>query len=269
MSLVLDQYLIDLYNALYKEQSEATCCIAIDLILIQYQKYIKNKYYPTKTKTAFNTALSTPMKNTFNSLARILTKPIKLYSEPTISVEVPNQSAPNKKFLVTGRTDWAVGYSSKEDGALLVALEAKQRTEFSSSKSQLLAYLAILWENRHKSGKTNIITQGFYSDGACFAFIYIDNGGSVVQSLTWDIEAEGDLDMVFSFIIAMFESALKSTPTAIPTKSGKQQNKEIQDFGDKVWSKVYSCLDKSLEVSDGSDDNMDNLSKLYKAINAG
>ena len=75
--------------------------------------------------------------------------------------------------------------------------------------------------------------------------------------------------MVFSFIVAMLESALKSTPTATPTKPGKQQDKEIQDFGDEVWSKVYNCLDKSLGVSDGSDDDMDNLSELYKAINAG
>lgn len=135
MSLVVARYLIDLHNALYEEQSEATCRIAIDLILIQCRKYIKDKYYPAKTETAFNTAPSTPVKNTFNSPARTPTKPIKLYPEPTISVEVPNRSAPNKKFLVIGRADWAVGYSSKEDGALLVALEAKQRTEFGSGES--------------------------------------------------------------------------------------------------------------------------------------
>ena len=124
-----------------------------------------------------------------------------------------------------------MGYRSKdEDGALLVALEAKQRSEFSSGESQLIAYLAILRENRRKAGKTNIITQGLYSDGVRFAFVYIDNDGTIVQSPTWDIEAEGGLSMVFSFIVAMLETALKSTPTATPTKPGKQQDKKIQDL---------------------------------------
>lgn len=140
MSLVIVRYLIDLHNALY----EATCHIVINLIFIQCQKYIKNKYYPAKTETAFNTVQLTRIKNTFNSPARTLTKPIKLYLEPIISVEVFNWSTPNKKFLVTGRADWTVGYNSKKDRKLLVALEVKQRTEFNFGESQLLAYLAIL-----------------------------------------------------------------------------------------------------------------------------
>ena len=213
------------------------------------------------------------MKDAFNLPAETPRKPIKLYTESTISVEVPSRSAPNKKLLVTGRADWAVGYSSKdEDGALLVALEAKQRSEFSSGESQLIAYLAILRENRRKAGKTNIITQGLYSDGVRFAFVYIDNDGTIVQSPTWDIEAEGGLSMVFSFIVAMLETALKSTPTATPTKPGKQQDKEIQDFDDEVWSKVYKFIDEGLRVSDDSDDDMDNtiaFSEVYNANNAG
>lgn len=152
-----------------------------------------------------------------------------------------------------------MGYSSKEeDGALLVALEAKQRSEFSSGESQLIAYLAILRANRLKAGKTNIIAQGLYSDGARFAFVCIKDDGTIVQSPTWDTQAEGGLSMVFSFIVAMLETALKSTPTATPTKPGKQQDKEIQDFDHEVLSKVNKLLEESLIISDDSDDDMDN-----------
>lgn len=152
------------------------------------------------------------------------------------------------------------------DGALLVALEAKQRSEFSSGESQLIAYLAILRGNRRKAGKTNVITQGLYSDGGRFAFVYISNDGTIVQSSTWDIGAERGLSMVFSFIVAMLETALKSTPTAIPRKPGKQQDKEIQDFDDEVWSKVYKLMDETLMVGDDSDDDMDNMIDLSEVL---
>lgn len=91
-------------------------------------------------ETAFLTAPSTPTKNASNFPAETPRKPIKLYPESNISVEVPSRSAPNKKFLVIGRADWLIGYSSKdEDGALLVALEVKQRLEFGSREAQLIA----------------------------------------------------------------------------------------------------------------------------------
>jgi hypothetical protein len=187
-------------------------------------------------------------------------KPIKLYPESTISVEIPNRSVPKSKFLVSGRADWTMGYSSKnEDGALLVAVEAKQRSEFGAGESQLIAYLAILRENRRRAGKTNIITQGFYSDGTRFGFVCIKDDGTIMQSPTWDTRAPGGLGMVFSFIVAMLETALKSTPNASPTKPGVLQDKEIHDFDNEVWSKVYTLMDESLAVDDGSDDDMEDV----------
>lgn len=156
-----------------------------------------------------------------------------------------------------------MGYSSKdEDGALLVAVEAKQRSEFSTGESQLITYLAILRENRRRAGKTNIITQGFYSDGTRFGFVCIKDDGTIVQSPTWDTQAEGGLSMVFSFIVAMLETALKSTPTATPTKPGMQQDKGTHNFDDEVWSKVYKLMDESLVVGDDSDDDMNDVIDL-------
>lgn len=186
-------------------------------------------------------------------------KPAKLYPESTISVEVPNRSVPKSRFLVSGRADWAMGYGSKdEDGALLVAVEAKQRSVFGAGESQLITYLAILRENRRRAGKTNIITQGFYSDGTRFGFVCIKDSGAIMQSPTWDTKAGGGLRMVFSFIVAMLETALKSTPT----KPGVLQDKEIHNFDDEVWSKVYALMDESLVVGDDSDDDMNDVVDL-------
>jgi hypothetical protein len=76
---------------------------------------------------------------------------------------MPNKLVPNGKILVTARADWALGYDTAGDeGTLLIAMEAKQRSEFSKGEAQLIAYLAILRENRLKARKPNIITQGFF-----------------------------------------------------------------------------------------------------------
>ncbi|MCJ1475906.1 hypothetical protein MMC13_004570 [Lambiella insularis] len=257
---ILRRNLNDLHDAFYEEQSEATCRIAIDIILIQCRKYVRLKYNPAKAETAALTTPSTPLKGALNVPTETPRKPIKLYPESTISVEVPNRSVPNSRFLVSGRADWAMGYSLKdEDGALLVAVEAKQRSEFSTGESQLITYLAILRENRRRAGKTNIITQGFYSDGTRFGFVCIKDSGAIVQSPTWDTQAVGGLSMVFSFIVAMLETALKSTPTATPTKPGVLQDKEIHNFDDEVWSKVYTSM---VVVGDDSDDDMNDVFDL-------
>jgi len=154
-------------------------------------------------------------------------------------------------------------YSSKdEDGALLVAVEAKQRSDFSTGESRLITYLAILREKRRRAGKTNIITQGFYSDGTRFEFVCIKDDGTIVQSPTWDTQAGGGLRMVFSFIVAMLETAMKSTPTATPTKPGMLRDKEIHNFDDGVWSKVCTLMDESLVVGDDSDDDMNDVFDL-------
>ena len=151
-----------------------------------------------------------------------------------------------------------MGYSSEpEDGALLVAMVAKQRSEFSTGESQLIAYLAILREYRRRAGKTNITTQGFYSDGTRFGFVCIEDDGSIRQSPTWDTQAEGGLRMVFSFIVAMLETAFRSIPTATPTTPSPLQDKEIHNFNNEVWSKIYKSMDESLAVDDSSDDMND------------
>ena len=58
--------------------------------------------------------------------------------------------------------------------------------------------------------------------------------------------------MIFSFIVAMLETALKSTSAATPSKPGVLQDKEIHNFDDEVWSKVCTSMNDSLVVDDAS-----------------
>lgn len=257
--ILAERNLRDLEDALYDEDSEATCRIVVDIILIQCRKYLRHKYQSAETShnieanVADATNPSTPKKAVVNVG---LMKRVKLFPETSLSVKMHNKLVPNGRILVTSRADWALGYSTAGDeGTLLIAIEAKQRSEFSKGEAQLIAYLAILRENRLRARKTNIITQGFYSDGSRFAFICITADGSIERSPIFEIEFEKDLKMVFNFIVTMMETAMKSTPNATPTKPGKLREKEINHFEDEVWSKVYAQMDASIVIC--SDDNME------------
>jgi hypothetical protein len=220
-------------------------------MLVQCRKYLRDKHRPAKTDA---NVPSTPTKAAVNKESMRL---VLLFPEAPLSVEMPDKSVPNGKFLVTGRADWAFGYGTDGDeGALLIAMEAKQRSEFSKGEAQLIAYLAILRENRVRAKKTNITTQGFYSDGSRFAFICITADGEIERSRTYDIEFQGELELktVFNFIVTMMETAMKSTPNATPTKPGQLQEKEVNHFKDEVWSKVFK---ESIIVSDDDDDMED------------
>jgi hypothetical protein len=65
--------------------------------------------------------------------------------------------------------------------------------------------------------------------------------------------------MVFSFIVAMLETTLKSTPNASLTKPGVPQDKETHGFDSGVWSKIYALIGENLAVGDGSDDDIEDV----------
>jgi hypothetical protein len=154
----------DFRDAFYDMDSEAICRVIIDIILIQCRKYLHNKHQPQKAShdpgaTVTNTTPSTPQKANVNTPFAEPAKRVSLFTETMMSVEVPDKSVPGGKTLVCGRADWSLGYSSLgSEGALLIAMEAKKREEFSKGEAQLITYLAILRERRRRAGKINIIT---------------------------------------------------------------------------------------------------------------
>ena len=231
-------------------------------MLVQCRKYLRHKHQSAETAYSINanvanaTNPSTPRKAVVNMPAAEPIKRVKLFPEASLSIEMRNKLIPNGKILVTGLADWALGYSTAGDeGTLLVAIEAKQRSEFSKGEAQLIAYLAILREHRLRARKTNIITQGFYSDGMRFAFICITADGIIEKSAIFEINFARELKIVFNFIVTMMETAMKSTPNVTPTKPGQLQEKEVNHYKDEVWSKIYALVEESVVMC--SDDDME------------
>jgi hypothetical protein len=131
---------------------------------------------------------------------------ISLFSEADISVDIKSQST-DELFKIQDHADWAFGYGPKRDllGTLLAAVEAKSRSEYSKGEVQLLTYLAILREKRRQAGKTNIATQGFWSDGIFYTFMSITNSGTVEQSHRYNVQTVDGLKTIFNFIISILE----------------------------------------------------------------
>lgn len=217
----------DLETARYDPDSEATSRIAIDIILVQCRKHLLQK--DTQEKSETNVADAANPSTLPNARAPV--QQVTVFPESTLSIDMPNKSVSDGIVLVAGRADQALGYSTcGRQGALLIAIAAKQRTKFAEGEDQLLAYLAILRESRLReqktNQKTNIATQGFYSDGKRFSFICISTEGTIQQSSTFNIEFVSELKIVFNFIVAMMETAIKSTPNdeAWPTLRERSNN---------------------------------------------
>jgi len=116
-----------LEDALYNKDSEATCRIAIDIMLVQRRKYLRRKYQSAETTYSIDvndanaTNPSTPRKAVVDMPAAEPMKRVKLFPESSMSIEMHNKLIPNSKFLVTGRADWALGYSTAGDNGTFIS----------------------------------------------------------------------------------------------------------------------------------------------------
>ncbi|KAI9777920.1 MAG: hypothetical protein M1839_008455 [Geoglossum umbratile] len=235
----------DLREAFYYE-SEATCRIAVDAMLVQcclaLRKRLSQGSDDEPSLPAGITATpQTPRRGVAGPKVSGVDSRVALFPELDISVKTVNRYT-REPVIVQGRADWAFGYGTKRrlDGNVIAAMEAKQTSEFSKGEAQLLAYLAILRENRHRAGKINTDAQGFWTDGTHYTFMCIRNDGVVGQSEPYNIVKEGDLKTVFNFIVTMFETAVRSTPNVSPTKPGHQRDGEIGSFSSEVWDRAYT-----------------------------
>jgi hypothetical protein len=234
----------DLREAFYYE-SEATCRIAVDVMLVQCCLALRKKLNyssdeESSTIADTTAAPRTPSRGLTSPRTTNLDSRITLFPELDMSVIAENRYT-QQSVLIQGRADWAFGYGTKRntDSNIIVAMKAKQPSEFSKGEVQLLAYLSILREIRRKAGKTNTDTQGFWTDGTHYTFMCIRSSGAVDQSVPYNIVKESDLKTVFNFIVTMFETAIRSTPIVSPTKPEQQRDKEIECFSDEVWDRAY------------------------------
>jgi hypothetical protein len=165
--------------------------------------------------------------------------PIKVFTEMSLSVRVGRGG---QEWIVSGIADWALGYGDRavlEDGAVLLAVEAKQEGRVSNAEAQLLAYLATIRQLRIQANKKNVMTQGFFSDGEKYSFMCIRNNGTVMKSRQYDLFLDGDLKSVFNFLLGMLITAAESSPNTSPTKPGAERDEEIENFDRDIFVKVF------------------------------
>ena len=245
---------------LYDDATEATSRIAVDMMLIACKLHVMElhptHFSPKKRKVASRPG--TPESSEIQEMVRV-------YPEVELAVKVMHPTK-NEEVCVTGRADWGFGYSGRNDvahGTFFVVMEAKQRDLFSSAERQLLTYLAILRELHIRAGKTNAVTQGFYTDGYRYCFMAINADGQVESSLPYDVRHPEGGKTVFNFIVTILESAMKCSPTVTPTKAAEQRDKEISNFTGEVWLKVYVPYLSSPQIkSDGEEEEVMDMPPL-------
>lgn len=229
----------NLKAAFYDDDSEATCRIAVDYMMVAAKLCINVLHPPPpsrfkKRRVAPAAALPAPSSDP-------APQPIRVFPELELDVIVtttPDGCATPSQTRVSGRADWALGYGRRSDalsGAVLVAVEAKRLETFSQAESQLLTYLAILRQLRILADKTNPVVQGFYTDGTQYKFLGITNDGEVFTSRTYDIRDAADMKTVFNFIVTIMSTASMSSPNTSPEKG-----RGVQRFDRDVWVKVYN-----------------------------
>lgn len=237
----------DLSKALYDDNNEATGRIAVDFMIIACKLYVMASHpthFANKRRMVAG-RLETPQD--FEEREQV-----KVYPEIDLGIDVLDPKT-NENICVSGRADWGFGYSGRDGatlGTFLVAVEAKKHDLWSSAEPQLLTYLAILRQLRIKAGKTNAVSQGFYTDGYRYCFMAIKTDGNVEQSDLYNVRSSEGLKSIFNFIIAILESAIRSSPTVSPIKAAEQRETEINQYTGEVWSTIYDPYQLDEEEGD-------------------
>lgn len=139
--------------------------------------------------------------------------------------------------MVTGRADWAISYGERDytgDGSVLVCVEAKRPSTFSSAAPQLVCYLAMCRYIRMTNSKINKGIHGFISDWNNYQF-FLDNSGKLTESRIYNTKFPSKLRIVYNNIISQLEAVKFSTPTTTPIKGSLVERRlEALTFEDRV-----------------------------------
>jgi hypothetical protein len=174
--------------------------------------------------------------------------PIKVFPEMSLSVRVEKGG---RVWLVSGIADWAIGYGNRavlDDGAVLLAIEAKWKGLAFNAEAQLLAFLATIRQLRIQAKKKNVMTQGFFSDGEIYRFICIRNNGTVMKSKHYDISMNRHLKSVFNFLLSILITAAESLPNTSPTKPGPEQDEKIENLDRDIFVNVFEDMDYNIPI---------------------
>lgn len=185
---------------------------------------------------------------------------LTVYPELSLSTVV-SEPTKHTPLRISGRADWGFGYSARTadggKGSYVIAVEAKNPSELASAESQLLAYLGMMRAERIALAKTNLVVQGFVTDGREYQFICVSNDGTVRMSERLRIMHEANRKTIYNWIVTMMDTAIRGTPSASPTKHAAIREQEINEFENTVWRRSYNALVQSVEIREFDEDTMD------------
>ncbi|KAH0541815.1 hypothetical protein GP486_008689 [Trichoglossum hirsutum] len=198
---------------------ELVCRYIVDFMLFASKAALRDKHpdiFPeghssdesacasTMTTTATTTTTTTPPADKPTTAATIL---------PELDIEITVTDANGKeKICVKGRADWGYGCGSgrRRASTFFIAVKAATRERFSRAESELLAYLAIVREQRRRAGKADCAVQGFFTDGNQYRFMSIGDDGVVMESDVYFIVRPDHTKTIFNFVATILESAVRN-----------------------------------------------------------
>lgn len=242
---LLNLNISNLEKAFYDDRSEATCRIAVDYMIVA-AKLLINELHPQPTRSAKR------LKTLHGTGTPAAPQTLYVFPEHELQITVPDECA--NPVLVTGRADRALGYRTRTevlDGTVLVMIEAKRRDQFAAAEAQLLTYLAILRQLRINAEKQNCMVRGCYTDGERYVFMRIDHEGRVAMSNVYDIRGQEQRKVVFNYIVAVLETAVRTSPTTSPAKK-EIRVVDVTDEGPNLHQKTFHFGE--LEILNEADD---------------
>ncbi|KAA8904682.1 hypothetical protein FN846DRAFT_25254 [Sphaerosporella brunnea] len=224
----------------YDWECEASCRILIDYMIIACRHHVA-----TVNRDPMEDGVVKPSNVTGDIGCTTPTstrRPLQMniFPEMDLSVEIDdNRTGKFKRIIVSGKADWAFAHGNRTDsgsGSVLIAVEAKNPTNFSQAYNELSTYLAIMRQPRKQEQKIVDYIQGFHSDGHNYQFMCISTDGKVLASKYYNIRWREDMEVVFNWILQMIDSAAKSSPN---TKPGPEQENGLLDFETQVFLRLY------------------------------
>lgn len=148
---------------------------------------------------------------------------------------------------IKGRLDWALNYEIKKGvkpGSILVVWEAKRMGHALTGLPQLLVYMTGVLESRRD--RINQTVFGVLSDSGNFTFAFVDDQRKFYVSKPYSWAA--DQSAILSYIDAIFEDAIQSSPHTTPVKAGNTVLFNYKEYLNKRW--MFGIEPKNMAVPD-------------------
>ncbi|KAF8422251.1 hypothetical protein EV426DRAFT_606682 [Tirmania nivea] len=255
-----------LYGSIFPRETEAACRIAVDHAILEAIAITSRMADDWRSATQPpDSTLADIEQNLRNLRCRTPThiaRRVQCFAELKITSPVHRQqdSQVSKAVVYTGRADYAVSTRDPATNRLtsyLILVEAKNEALFTQARSEVLGYVACIWEGRKKKcTRKDCTTYGLATDGLKWQVVMIDHDGVVKEGKLLDAKLDG-WSAVLQMLVALIKRAGElQTPKNSPQRPGyAEAGGEIAtaiDDGDQVQHEAnFLAHGETLTEEDG------------------